>query len=78
LLSRAIGAFGKHKKVTKEFYRYTIDGWNLSDEEKCKNCEYIEWIVKAWKTGKMPKSIPVEPDQAASARSVACVKIVKD
>ena len=77
LLGRAIEAFGNAKEVSRYFYKYTAKGWNSTTAEDCADSEYVEWIAKSWKRGRLPSSLPVEPDRAAAARAVACVKIVK-
>jgi SAM-dependent methyltransferase len=77
LLSRAVEAFGKANEVTETFYRYSIKGWNVADPTDCAECEYVESSVRVW-TNKHQSSLPpVEPDLAAAARAVACVKLVK-
>ena len=75
LLSRAIKAFGKAREVTKIFYRYKAEGWNVADAMDCSECEYVEWINQPhyqW-----PSPLPVEPDRAAAARAVGCVRLMK-
>lgn len=75
LLSRAIESFGQASEVTETFYRYSAEGWNVSDAEDCAGCEYVEWIP--WARNQRLDPLPVEADRAAAARAVACVKIVK-
>ena len=75
LLSRAIEAFGNASEVTEIFYRYTADGWNVAGAEDCAECEYVEWINQP--RNQWPNPLPVEPDLAAAARSVACVRLIK-
>ncbi len=77
LLSRAVEAFGLASEVVEMFYRYTANGWQLATAADCAECEYVEWIAKAWQHQQWPNSIPVEPDLAAAARAVACVRLVK-
>jgi SAM-dependent methyltransferase len=76
LLARAITTFDPHE-VTETFYRYTSRGWQLSTAQACADSKYVEWIARAWLLGEMPDPIPVEPDRAAAARAVACVKLSK-
>ncbi|MEW6172014.1 MAG: class I SAM-dependent methyltransferase [Bacillota bacterium] len=75
LLSRAIEAFGPFSEKKEIFYRYREDGWNIAGAEECAGCTYVEWINKP--RNKWPKPLPVEPDRAAAARAVACVRLVK-
>lgn len=77
LLSRAIEAFGKANNITETFYRYTIEGWNISDESDYAECEYVEWSVRVWAHHQLPNPFPVESDMAAAARAVACVRLIK-
>jgi SAM-dependent methyltransferase len=75
LLSRAVEAFGQASKVTETFYRYTAEGWSVADAADCAECEYVEWITRP--RDQWPTAFPVEPDLAAAARSVACVRLGK-
>lgn len=77
LLSCAEEAFGLASEVVEMFYRYTANGWQLATAADCAECEYVEWIAKAWQHQRSPNPIPVEPDLAAAARAVACVRLVK-
>lgn len=77
LLDRAIDAFDA-SEVVESFYRYTSEGWQLATAADCAKCEYVEWIAKVWQQQQqLPTTIPKEPDLAAAARAVACVKLVK-
>jgi len=78
MLSRAVGAFGDAEKVSENFYRYTPEGWSLADVADCAQCEYVESSLWHWAYKQESGSPPLEPDMAAAARAVACVKIVKD
>ena len=73
LLSDAIEAFGKASEMTVTFYRYTFEGWNVANAADCAECEYVEWIMLP--ADKKPDDFSLEPDRAAAARAVACVKI---
>ena len=77
LLSRAVDAFGKFGALTESFYRYTKDGWQVADAAACAECEYVEWIAQAWEHKQWPNPLPLEPDRAAAARAVACVRLIK-
>lgn len=78
LLSHAIDAFGTAREVVEAFYRYTADGWQLSTAADCAECEYVEWITKLEQHQQLPDPVPIEPDLAAAARAVACVRLVKE
>ncbi len=77
LLSRAVDAFGESNKLTKTFYRYSIEGWQVAAASECEECKYVEWIAKSWLRHQLPSPIPVEWDLAAAARAVACIQLVK-
>jgi hypothetical protein len=62
--------------VVETFYRYTAEGWNLAEAVDCAECDYVEWITRP--RNEWPTPLPVEPDLAAAARSVACVRLLKD
>ena len=76
LLSTAIGAFGR-ADISETFYRYGTDGWTIADAEECGASSYVEWVAKVWAGSPWPQSLPVEPDRAAAARAVACVRLRK-
>lgn len=75
LLSRAIEAFGKASEVVQIFYRYTDEGWKMASAQDCAECEYVEWINRPG--NQWPSPLSIEPDRAAGARAVACVRMVK-
>lgn len=77
LLSRAVDAFDDASQVIEIFYRYNANGWQVSTAEDCAECEYVEWVARAWQHQQLPQTIPIEPDLAAAARAVACVRLVK-
>ena len=63
-IAKAFGAEPSHST----FFQYLSDGWILSNQEACSECEYYNI-----------HSTP-EPasDRAAAARAVACLEFVKD
>jgi hypothetical protein len=77
LLSRAIAAFGKASEVTETFYRYDVNGWQTASATECAACEYVGWVADVWLHRQWPKPLPVEPDRAAAARAVACLRFRK-
>jgi hypothetical protein len=79
MLSQAITGFGGTGNETKiTFYRYSSSGWQVVSPDECADCEYVGWIADAWLRGTWPDVVPVEPDLAAAARAVACVRLLKD
>jgi SAM-dependent methyltransferase len=75
LLSHAVEEFGATREVSETFYRYTAEGWNVADADECERCEYVGWITR--RPDQWPRPLPVEPDRAAAARAVACVRLLK-
>ena len=62
LLPRAEEAFGSGIEVSETFYRYTIEGWNVTDAKDCANCEYVTSSVHRW-AGNQGSGPPLlEPD----------------
>jgi len=76
-LSRAEEAFGNMASIAERFYRYSSAGWQLAQEGECADCEYVTWVAELMRTGQRPDSPAHEPDCAAAARAVACVKMIK-
>jgi SAM-dependent methyltransferase len=73
LLAQAVTAFGPARERAEAFYRYGAEGWSLSTAQDSSGCEFARWID-------LPPDadpLPVEPDKAAAARAVACVRLVK-
>lgn len=77
LLLRTVEGFGEASEIGQTFYRYTAAGWNVADAAACAQSEYVEWVASAWLTGQFPTPLPVEPDMAAAARAVACLRLIK-
>ena len=76
-LSRAEAAFGDVTIIEETFYRYSRDGWQVARDEECGDCEYVAWVSEFMRTGRSPEPRQHEPDYAAAARAVACVKLTK-
>lgn len=70
LLGRAIAAFGATREVEQRFFRYEASGWAAVSVDACRHCRYVDWLAE----GGAPS---LEPDRAAAARAVACVRLVK-
>jgi hypothetical protein len=66
-LNQLVSTFGSHLQ-TRTFYKYGADGWSLSTEDSCSECDYFDVHVS-----KTPAS-----DLAAAARAVACLEFVKN
>jgi hypothetical protein len=75
LLEEAIAVFGPTRELEKTFFVYTDGGWVRSDEEACEEAEFVDWVCQP--TDRRPHPFPVQPDNAAAARAVACVRAVK-
>ena len=73
----ALTAFGDLASSSEQFYRYSGAGWQLARDEDCTTAEYVAWVAELMRTGRRPEEPRHEPDCAAAARAVACVKLVK-
>ncbi len=76
-LSMAEAAFGPMASVTETFFRYTRDGWRRAADDDCADAEYVAWVSALMRTGQWPAEPQHEPDYAAAARAVACVRMIK-
>ncbi|MEA5448385.1 methyltransferase domain-containing protein [Leptolyngbya sp. CCNP1308] len=73
LLTDTIAAFGPAQSIEKNYFKYSVDGWQVATEANCADCEYVhndEWLAQT--PGKAKPS-----DRAAAARAVACVHILR-
>jgi hypothetical protein len=77
LVSKTIDSFGTASTVECTYFRYDANGWNLAKAEDCSECEYVEWVAKAWSGAGWPDPLPVEKDRAATTRAVACISLKK-
>jgi len=67
VLEDLLKVFSSCASVSTSFYKYTENGWNLSNEQDCQGVEYFN-IHTAESFG---------PDNAAAARAVVLVGVVK-
>lgn len=74
LLEEVIKVFNP-SEVKMTFFSYNKQGWKLSSISECQDAEYVDWIMLP--DEKRPRQFPIQPDNAAAARAVACVKLVK-
>lgn len=74
MINQIIKVF-KGKGVLINYYKYSERGWDVSNAEECKNIEYFD----IWQTRYKDKnsSKDYDPDFAAAARAIACLKLVK-
>lgn len=67
LLEDLLKVFSSCVSVSTSFYKYTENGWNLSTEQDCQGVEYFNiHTTKSY-----------DSDNAAAARAVALIEIVK-
>ena len=66
MVERVIATFAPSRRE-KTYYKYSAEGWNVSDAEACAQCEYFDIHAATVPNG----------DGAAAARAVACVQLVK-
>ena len=74
LLSRAIDVF-EPADYQMNYYRYTKDGWNISDETSCKNEERFD--IRKTKYIDKTSSRGFDSDLASASRAVACIVMTK-
>jgi SAM-dependent methyltransferase len=74
LLQQVISAFGA-KQTGRSLFAYSSSGWQLASIEACRGSEYVDWIMLP-KNGRSA-DFPIQPDGAAAARAVACLKLEK-
>lgn len=74
LLEQTIAAF-EPGEVTRTFFSYTKQGWQIADVSECKECEYVEWIMLP--VERRSAQFPMQPDGATAARAVACIELEK-
>jgi len=67
LLKSLLRVFSSCSSVSVSFYIYTKNGWNISTEEECQGVEYFNIHTTAL----------FDPDNAAAARAVALIEVVK-
>lgn len=60
-----------------ERFRYSSAGWQRAEAHHCGDCGYVSWLADAFRSGRFPEPVPLEPDRAAAARAVACISLVK-
>jgi len=75
LLEEAMAVFGPTRELEKTFFAYRDGGWVRSDEEDCEEAEFVDWICQP--LDRRPPLFPIQPDNAAAARAVACLRVVK-
>ena len=74
MLDRLVGVFGK-EKTKLFFFKYSSDGWQISDRSSCKNSVFVKWLTESLINEKFPDPHPVEIDLAAAARAICCLKV---
>jgi SAM-dependent methyltransferase len=76
-LSAAVDAFGPAAEISESFFKLSTTGWQRALDRDCAESKYVEWVAALMRTGRRPEAPQLEPDYAAAARAVACVKMVK-
>jgi SAM-dependent methyltransferase len=74
LLERAVAAWDGSYAPEVTFFRYTVGGWGRSEAGDCSECEYVNLVGRYRAGERFP--VPAEPDLAAAARAVACLRLV--
>lgn len=67
MVERIVDTFSPaHHETT--MYQYTREGWQLSNMDECRDCEYFDCHLQGRRR---------HPDLAAAARAVACIELIK-
>jgi SAM-dependent methyltransferase len=75
LLEETIAAFAP-AQAGYTFFRYTQQGWQFAEVSECRDCEYVPWIALPL-LERQRTPFPLQPDGAAAARAVACIRLEK-
>ena len=66
----------KGAKIDIDYFKLRRTGaWDVATAEECAQCESVHWVMA--RENERPGAFPMQADQAASARAVACLDIVK-
>lgn len=74
LVGRILEIF-QPKNYQINYYKYTKEGWNISDEISCKESEYFD--VYTTKYFDKKSFLDFDADFAAASRAVTCIEITK-
>lgn len=74
LVDTLIEAFGPTRHA-ESIFQYHPDGWQLSDRDACKDCEFFD--VHTSKYSDPNSTVEYPPDYPAGERAVACLELVK-
>jgi SAM-dependent methyltransferase len=74
MLDRLVGVFGK-EKTKLFFFKYSSNGWQISDRSSCKNSVFVKWLTDSLMNEKFPIPHPIEADRAAAARAICCLRV---
>ena len=74
MLADAIAAFGPARACAVTYFRYAADGWSVADADAVADATFTEYMARL---DDRPRWVRAEPDRAAAARAVACVRLVK-
>lgn len=67
MLEDLLKVFSSCVSISTSFYKYTENGWNLSNEQDCQGVEYFN----------IHTAESFSPDNAAAARAVVLIEVVK-
>lgn len=71
-IEKVVAAFAP-SHIEETYFRYTAHGWTAADASTCADAEYVPWIAQS--PQERPPQCPVQPDNAAAARAVACLRM---
>jgi len=78
-LAGFVDAFGP-AAVEMEFFRYSHEGWHRATQAQCAGSAYVRWAIDFFLDSRnydISRTVP-EQDGAAAARSVACLRLIKE
>lgn len=74
LVNRILEVFKPEKKQV-DYYKYTKEDWNISDETSCRDCEHFD--IYRTKYFDKKSFLGFDSDYAAASRAVACLGLIK-
>jgi SAM-dependent methyltransferase len=74
MVRAVVAAFGPRSDAEVRYFSYSETGWDASSAAACADAVYAAWMAQ----GPAHRFWPMrEPDDAAAARAVACIRLVK-
>jgi len=74
LVARVLEVF-EPKDFHVTYYKYAKEGWNISDQNSCNECEHFN--MRETKYFNKKSTLDFDDDGAAASRAVACIEMIK-